>query len=74
MKRYGIYSTRIRTRMRNVKVREGVVRIGRNEDCPCGSGEKYKACCGGAGGISGWLRRRRAEKVVRARMVAAAKK
>lgn len=21
-------------------------KIGRNEDCPCGSGKKYKACCG----------------------------
>ena len=41
-------------------VREGVVRIGRNEDCPCGSGDKYKACCGEASGIGGWWRRRRA--------------
>lgn len=23
-------------------------RIGRNEPCPCGSGKKYKKCCGGA--------------------------
>jgi hypothetical protein len=23
-----------------------VVKIGRNEPCPCGSGEKYKKCCG----------------------------
>lgn len=22
------------------------VRIGRNEPCPCGSGRKYKVCCG----------------------------
>ncbi|MBS4026668.1 MAG: preprotein translocase subunit SecA [Clostridia bacterium] len=22
------------------------VRVGRNEDCPCGSGKKYKKCCG----------------------------
>lgn len=21
--------------------------VGRNEDCPCGSGKKYKRCCGG---------------------------
>ena len=26
-------------------VREGR-KIGRNEPCPCGSGKKYKACCG----------------------------
>ena len=57
MKRYG---TQLRTRQNTVMVREGVVRIGRNEDCPCGSGEKYKACCGAATGIGGWLRRRRA--------------
>jgi uncharacterized protein YecA (UPF0149 family) len=25
---------------------EKVVKIGRNEPCPCGSGEKYKKCCG----------------------------
>jgi len=23
-------------------------RIGRNEPCPCGSGKKYKRCCGAA--------------------------
>ena len=23
-------------------------KIGRNEPCPCGSGKKYKKCCGGA--------------------------
>ena len=22
-------------------------KIGRNEPCPCGSGKKYKKCCGG---------------------------
>jgi uncharacterized protein len=24
------------------------VKIGRNDPCPCGSGKKYKRCCGGA--------------------------
>lgn len=24
---------------------EGVLKPGRNEPCPCGSGRKYKACC-----------------------------
>lgn len=24
----------------------GTVRVGRNEPCPCGSGKKYKKCCG----------------------------
>jgi uncharacterized protein YchJ len=23
-------------------------KVGRNEMCPCGSGKKYKKCCGGA--------------------------
>ena len=26
--------------------REGVPKIGRNDPCPCGSGRKYKRCCG----------------------------
>ena len=26
---------------------EGGAKIGRNERCPCGSGKKYKKCCGG---------------------------
>ncbi len=25
-----------------------VTKVGRNEPCPCGSGKKYKKCCGGA--------------------------
>lgn len=27
------------------KTEEGVLRPGRNESCPCGSGRKFKACC-----------------------------
>jgi SEC-C motif-containing protein len=27
------------------KTREGVLRSGRNDKCPCGSGKKFKACC-----------------------------
>ena len=23
-----------------------VVKVGRNDPCPCGSGKKYKQCCG----------------------------
>jgi uncharacterized protein len=26
------------------------VKVGRNDPCPCGSGKKYKKCCGSAGG------------------------
>lgn len=28
-------------------------KIGRNAQCPCGSGKKWKKCCGGAGGGAG---------------------
>lgn len=30
-----------------VKKTEPELKIGRNEPCPCGSGKKYKKCCGG---------------------------
>jgi uncharacterized protein YecA (UPF0149 family) len=28
--------------------RQVVEKVGRNEPCPCGSGKKYKKCCGAA--------------------------
>lgn len=28
------------------KPKEAEVKVGRNEPCPCGSGKKYKKCCG----------------------------
>jgi uncharacterized protein len=28
--------------------RRAAPKVGRNELCPCGSGKKYKKCCGGA--------------------------
>ena len=28
------------------KTVRGVKKIGRNDPCPCGSGKKYKKCCG----------------------------
>jgi uncharacterized protein len=28
--------------------RRNAPKVGRNEPCPCGSGKKYKRCCGGA--------------------------
>jgi len=28
--------------------RREVPKVGRNDPCPCGSGKKYKRCCGGA--------------------------
>ncbi len=30
----------------NPPVRHEVTKIGRNEPCPCGSGKKFKKCCG----------------------------
>ena len=37
----------IQFRYRDSKtVRHEEVKIGRNEACPCGSGKKYKKCCG----------------------------
>ena len=27
-------------------VRRDMPKVGRNEPCPCGSGKKYKNCCG----------------------------
>jgi uncharacterized protein len=29
-------------------LRRNAPKVGRNEPCPCGSGKKYKRCCGGA--------------------------
>ena len=28
-------------------VQSGAAKVGRNDPCPCGSGKKYKKCCGG---------------------------
>ena len=30
----------------NVTVRRTMPKVGRNDPCPCGSGKKYKMCCG----------------------------
>ena len=27
-------------------VKRDAPKVGRNDDCPCGSGKKYKKCCG----------------------------
>lgn len=50
-------TNKLPTRRFGIAVREGVVKIGRNESCPCGSGKKYKRCCEQASGLSGWWRR-----------------
>ena len=28
------------------QVVRGTAKVGRNDPCPCGSGKKYKKCCG----------------------------
>jgi SEC-C motif-containing protein len=33
--------------------RRSVAKVGRNDPCPCGSGKKYKRCCGGAVDVRG---------------------
>jgi len=30
------------------EARRNVSKVERNDPCPCGSGKKYKKCCGGA--------------------------
>jgi len=29
-----------------IPLKREVPKVGRNEPCPCGSGKKYKSCCG----------------------------
>jgi uncharacterized protein YecA (UPF0149 family) len=31
-----------------VTLRRDVPKVGRNDPCPCGSGKKFKKCCGAA--------------------------
>lgn len=38
--------TRAARRIQLYKTQYGIKKIGRNEKCPCGSGKKYKHCCG----------------------------
>ncbi|MCX7016215.1 MAG: SEC-C metal-binding domain-containing protein [Candidatus Sumerlaeota bacterium] len=40
-------------RPKGVTYRREAPKVGRNEPCPCGSGKKYKHCCGAAGGRMG---------------------
>jgi preprotein translocase subunit SecA len=30
----------------DLPIRRSLPKVGRNEPCPCGSGKKYKNCCG----------------------------
>ena len=40
---YFLFKEEVNRESRGVKR----IKIGRNESCPCGSGKKYKKCCGG---------------------------
>ena len=35
-----------RTSARRLPPRRSATKVGRNDPCPCGSGKKYKKCCG----------------------------
>ncbi|TET60949.1 MAG: hypothetical protein E3J47_06135, partial [Candidatus Stahlbacteria bacterium] len=34
------------TKKKITKKPEPEIKVGRNDPCPCGSGKKYKKCCG----------------------------
>ena len=39
---------RLLSRQRSAKAAKTKAKVGRNDPCPCGSGRKYKECCGRA--------------------------
>ncbi|MCY0903282.1 MAG: SEC-C metal-binding domain-containing protein [Firmicutes bacterium] len=48
MKEYG--SRHLKKASKQITSKPPIVKtvsIGRNDPCPCGSGKKYKKCCGG---------------------------
>jgi len=47
------------------------MKIGRNDPCPCGSGKKYKKCCG-ATVAAGWSRGARSAGTMHPRAASAA--
>lgn len=46
--RYFRAQRQVETRAGTADSRRSTPKIGRNDPCPCGSGKKYKKCCGGA--------------------------
>lgn len=46
---YEVLETVFRHDMKKRKLERKRYSIGRNDPCPCGSGKKFKKCCGGAG-------------------------
>ena len=49
------YSNSLQTRKSVVTAPRAVLKVGRNDDCPCGSGKKYKDCHASEGDT--WLRK-----------------
>ena len=45
-KRHGVLRQLYRYSTKRTTVRLSVPKMGRNDPCPCGSGKKYKKCCG----------------------------
>lgn len=43
----GSEGTRREVELPKVSIQREEARVGRNDPCPCGSGKKYKKCCGG---------------------------
>jgi len=48
--KYRITTNQSTTESGHTPVRNRDAKVGRNDPCPCGSGKKYKKCCGAAGG------------------------
>ena len=45
---YGGVDEESRTAGKKQPVKRSTQKVGRNDPCPCGSGKKYKKCCGAA--------------------------
>jgi uncharacterized protein len=46
--RYFRAQRRVNASAHRSEPRRSTPKVGRNDPCPCGSGRKYKKCCGGA--------------------------
>lgn len=57
----GYYKKSVTDPLKSAKIR-------RNEPCPCGSGEKYKRCCGSdeLSSLEFWWRQRKIKKILKA--------
>ncbi|GHU77299.1 hypothetical protein FACS1894188_11300 [Clostridia bacterium] len=44
--KHGLGEYMMSTQKRHEAMNPGTYKVGRNDPCPCGSGKKYKKCCG----------------------------